>query len=151
MKRSSKKSPLNWHVQICLAKNHCGYYEIDFKVDWVRLEIVCYLKKYVLLHFQTNEVEKEACDEENQIEPENTQLFVPKKTSRVESPNILEMGLISKSTLQNLGIKLRVEKGAEASSHETNDEIQTDVNDHEALQDDENIYSPKQEPGDYFF
>ena len=61
------------------------------------------------------------------------------------------MGLISKSTLQNLGIKLRVEKGAEASSHETNDEIQTDVNDHEALQDDENIYSPKQEPGDYFF
>ena len=74
------------------------------------------------------------------MEPENTQLFVPKKTSRVESPNILELGLVSKSTLQNLGIKLRVEKGAEAISHETNDEIQTDVNDHEALQDDEDIY-----------
>ena len=58
--------------------------------------------------------------------------------------------MVSKSTLQNLGIKLRVEKGAEASSHETNDEIQTDVNDHEALQDDEDIYSPEQEPGEYF-
>ena len=83
------------------------------------------------------------------MEPENTQLFVPKKSSRVESPNILELGLVSKSTLQNLGIRLRVEKGAEAS-HETNDEIQTDVNDHEALQDDEVIYSPEQEPGEYF-
>ena len=98
--------------------------------------------KYILLHFQTNEVEKEVCDEENQMEPENTQIFVPKKTSRVESPNILELGLISKGTLQNLGIRLRVEKGAEASSHETNDEIQTDVNDHEVLQDDEDICSP---------
>ena len=82
--------------------------------------------------------------------PENTQLFVPKKSSRVESPNILELGLISKGTLQNLGIRLRVEKGAEASSQETNDEIQTDVNDHEVLQDDEDICSPEQEPGEYF-
>ena len=111
------------------------YYEIDFKV---------------LLHFQTNEDEKEVCDEENQTEPENTQIFVPKKSSRVESPNILELGLISKGTLQNLGIRLRIEKGAEASSHETNDEIQTDVNDHEALQGDEYIHSPEQEPGKYF-
>ena len=84
------------------------------------------------------------------MEPENTQIFVPKKSSRVESPNILELGLVSKSTLQNLGIKLRVEKGAEAISHETNDEIQTDVNDHEALQDDPDICSPEQEPGEYF-
>ena len=82
--------------------------------------------------------------------PENTQLFVPKKSSRVESPNILELGLVSKSTLQNLGIKLRGEKGAEASSYETNDEIQTDVKDHEVLQDDEDICSPEQEPGEYF-
>ena len=85
------------------------------------------------------------------MEPENTKLFLPKKSSRVESPNILELGLISKGTLQNLGIRLRVEKGAEASSHETNDEIQTDVNDHEVLQDDEDICSPEQEPGEYFF
>ena len=84
------------------------------------------------------------------MEPENTQIFVPKKSSRVESPNILELGLISKGTLQNLGIRLRVEKGAEASSQETNDEIQTDVNDHEVLQDDEDICSPEQEPGMYF-
>ena len=84
------------------------------------------------------------------MEPENTQLFVPKKSSRVESPNILELGLVSKGTLQNLGIKLRVEKGAEACSHKTNDEIQTDINDHEALQDDEDIYSPEQEPGEHF-
>ena len=132
MKRS-KKTPSN------SFKNHCVYYEIDFKVP-----------KYILLNFQTNEVEKEVCDEENPKEPENTQLFVPKKSSRVESPNILELGLVSKSTLQNLGIKLRGEKGAEASSHETNDEIQTDVNDHEALQDDEDIHSPEQEPGKYF-
>ena len=62
----------------------------------------------------------------------------------------MELGLVSKSTLQNLGIKLRGEKGAEASSHETNDEIQSDVNDHEALQDDEDIHSPEQEPGKYF-
>ena len=58
--------------------------------------------------------------------------------------------MVSKSTLQNLGIKLRGEKGAEASSHETNDEIQTDVNDHKVLQDDEDICSPEQEPGEYF-
>merc|ERR1711971_334839 len=38
--------------------------------------------------------------------------------------------------------------GAEASSHETNDKIQSDVNDHEALQDDEDIHSPEQEPDD---
>ena len=62
----------------------------------------------------------------------------------------MELGLISKGTLQNLGIRLRVEKGAEASCHETNDEIQTDVNDHEVLQDDEDICSPEQEPGEYF-
>ena len=42
MKRSSKKRPLNWQVQIRLKIIVSTYYEIDFKVDWVRLEIVCY-------------------------------------------------------------------------------------------------------------
>ena len=42
MKRSSKRRPLNWQVQIRLKIIVSTYYEIDFKVDWVHLEIACY-------------------------------------------------------------------------------------------------------------